>query len=438
MFDWYSLFSTHIQCLQQVYAELIDQHTLDGILIHSGSQVVRYLDDSPYPYWRNPRFCQWVPAKMQADSVLVIRPGIKPLLLWYQPVDFWHAPADDPSGFWVNEFDIKIIENPKEIALHLPKGRFAGLGPDESLLKSWGVVSCNLDAIINALDWQRGVKTSYEQACIQEANNITAQGHKAALIAFEEGQSEFDIQLHYLKAVRQKESEMPYSNIIAMNENTAVLHYDRYQTCSKEQSRSFLIDAGATYHHYAADITRTYAREPSIFQNIIKRIDAEVLNIIKMIEPGVHYEELHDTMHRFMAKVLTDFELLSLTAEEVYEKGYTRVFFPHGLGHLLGLTVHDAGGKFVSAQGKLVKPDDRYPTLRCQRVLEEGMVLTIEPGLYFIPQLLSVHKGNNNFNWALIDTLIPFGGVRIEDNVVVTKQSAFNYTREALLNVCMA
>jgi len=117
------------------------------------------------------------------------------------------------------------------------------------------------------------------------------------------------------------------------------------------------------------------------------------------------------------------------------ERGLTRVFFPHGIGHLLGLQVHDIGGHQTDANGTITPPPANHPFLRLTRPLEAGVVVTIEPGIYFIPMLLNQARQaglHSDLNLALIETLLPLGGVRIEDNVVATAGGAVNLTREVL------
>jgi Xaa-Pro dipeptidase len=110
------------------------------------------------------------------------------------------------------------------------------------------------------------------------------------------------------------------------------------------------------------------------------------------------------------------------------------VFFPHGLGHLLGLQVHDVGGRLANRDGELAPPPAAWPGLRNTRTLDAGAVVTIEPGLYFIPALLESARDGaaaSAINWSLIKELMPFGGIRIEDNVLATTDGADNLTRNA-------
>jgi Xaa-Pro dipeptidase len=129
---------------------------------------------------------------------------------------------------------------------------------------------------------------------------------------------------------------------------------------------------------------------------------------------------------------LHDIEVITVAGEEASERGLTRPFFPHGLGHFLGIQVHDIAGRQKEPAGGTNPPDARHPFLRTTRVIAEDQVFTVEPGVYFIEMLLREHRNAGDaefFNWPLIERLAPFGGVRIEDNVLVTKGGHRNLTR---------
>jgi Xaa-Pro dipeptidase len=116
------------------------------------------------------------------------------------------------------------------------------------------------------------------------------------------------------------------------------------------------------------------------------------------------------------------------------ELGLTGVFFPHGIGHLLGLQVHDVGGVLGDAEGHERRRPEGHPYLRLTRMLEPGVVVTIEPGIYFIDSLLSAAHADARrpyIDWALVEKLRPYGGIRIEDDVVATSGRPENLTREA-------
>ena len=146
-----------------------------------------------------------------------------------------------------------------------------------------------------------------------------------------------------------------------------------------------------------------------------------------MLAPGVDYVDIHRKAHQGIAALLSASGLVSgLSDETIVEQGISRAFFPHGIGHFLGIQVHDVAGKPTP-------PPEDAPFLRLTRTLEAGMVVTIEPGLYFIPSLLEpVLNGPQAkyLNRSLLDELQGCGGIRIEDNVAVTASGARNLTRE--------
>jgi Xaa-Pro dipeptidase len=135
-----------------------------------------------------------------------------------------------------------------------------------------------------------------------------------------------------------------------------------------------------------------------------------------------------------LAEVLVDSGIACGSKAALLEAGVPERFMPHGLGHLLGIQVHDAGGQLANAEGDLTPPPANHPALRLTRTLTPEMVVTVEPGLYFIPSFLkALREGRTRelLNWPLIETLTPFGGIRIEDNVRITPEGPENLTRDA-------
>ena len=156
-----------------------------------------------------------------------------------------------------------------------------------------------------------------------------------------------------------------------------------------------------------------------------------------MVQPGHSYVDIHLAAHRKIGAVLIEHGVLKCSIDAAIEKGYTSAFFPHGVGHHLGIQVHDIGGHQKAREGGVLPPPAAHPYLRNTRVMETGQVFTIEPGIYFVQMLLEPFRGNSSaadFNWPLIDALAPLGGIRVEDNVVVTEKGHRNLTREHLPN----
>ena len=189
---------------------------------------------------------------------------------------------------------------------------------------------------------------------------------------------------------------------------------------------------------YCSDITRTYARSSAheIFRELVAEMDAAQLRLCAAIKPGLPYPELHHLANVEIYEILSKYDIVQgITCDDAITSEVIKTFFPHGLGHMLGIQVHDVGGHLADENGKTLPAPERYPKLRTTRTLDKGVVLTVEPGLYFIPSLLRKAKlssNANNYNWRLIDTLTPFGGIRIEDNVVVRDHGVENLTRPFL------
>jgi Xaa-Pro dipeptidase len=269
---------------------------------------------------------------------------------------------------------------------------------------------------------------------MRRASRIGALGHRAALRAFEGGASEYEIHLEYLAAAGLIEAELPYSNIIAINEHAAILHYTDLKHAAAATRRSFLIDAGGQFRGYASDITRTYAAALSPFSDLVAGVERLQQQLCAMVAPGTYYPDIHLAAHRLIGALLAELGIVTCAADAAVDLGLTAVFFPHGVGHLLGLQVHDVGGHQASESGGLAPPPAAHQFLRLTRRLEAGAVVTIEPGVYFIDLLLQKAQSDGrgrHIDWDTVADLAPYGGVRIEDNIVATLAGPENLTRAA-------
>ncbi|WP_353086711.1 Xaa-Pro dipeptidase [Stenotrophomonas sp.] len=431
--DLGALYSHHASVMRQRADEALARGGFDHLVIPSGTQHYQAFDDRDYPYAVNPNFKAWLPLTKLPNSWLVYTPGQRPTLIFYQPFDYWHVVPDAPNGWWVEHVDIKIIRKPEDALALLPKDktRCAILGEPQSTLGAF--VPNNPAPVIDYLDWQRGYKTPYEIALMREAQRLGVRGHRAAEAAFRAGASEFEIHMAYCRAVGQDANELPYGNIIGLNEHAAVLHYTDLGRSAPAPLRSFLIDAGASAYGYASDITRTYAASGhDEFQALIDAVDAAQQQMGAAVRAGVDYKQLHIDAHLSLMGILKDFGVLNVSPEAALATGVSAAFFPHGLGHLIGLQVHDVAGFAASDRGGRIERPQGHPYLRMTRVLEPGMVVTIEPGVYFIDMLLDEVKQAGNgasINWDRVDFFRPYGGVRIEDEVLCTEGEADNLTR---------
>jgi Xaa-Pro dipeptidase len=428
------LYEPHLQTLMRRTERSLAASGFDALVIHAGCPPTQFLDDQDYPFKVNPHFKAWVPIVDNPRCILVVAPGARLKVLFYQPNDYWHKPARLPQAPWTAAVDLIAMDEPSKAGDHWANlGRVAYIGPD-ALAAGTDPKSINPPDLLTRLHFDRAVKTDYELECMRRASELGARGHRAALAAFRRGGSEYEAHMRYLEACVQREEEMPYNNIVAYNENSAVLHYQHLERTAPAVLRSFLIDAGAQYRGYASDITRTYAAAPSRFADLVEALDGAQRLLCAEIVAGRDYREVHLSAHRILGDVMQQIGLTKVPGQAALELGVSSVFFPHGIGHLLGLQVHDVGGVMGDTLGHERRRPEGHPYLRLTRMLEPGVVVTVEPGIYMIDSLLSAAHADSrrdHINWAVVEELKPFGGIRIEDNVATTTSTPENMTRDA-------
>ena len=429
-----TLYADHLRTMMSRTDRALSASGFDALVVHAGAPPIQFLDDQSYPYKANPHFKAWVPIVDNPQSVLVYAPGSPPRVLFHSPNDYWHKPASMPRESWVDSVEIVPMADPAAATDQWTQlGRVAFIGPKDSFGPE-AAATLNDPELLTRLHFDRAVKTPYELECLRQASDLGARGHLAALAAFRRGASEYEAHMQYLTACTQREEEMPYNNIVAYNEHAAVLHYQHLERRTPPHLRSFLIDAGAQYRGYAADITRTYAAAPGLFSELIEALDGAQQRLCAQIVPGKDYREVHLSAHRILGDVLRTVGLTKLAGQDALEQGLTGVFFPHGIGHLLGLQVHDVGGVQGDSTGGERKRPEGHPYLRMTRMLEPGVVVTVEPGIYLIESLLEAARRDErgkHIDWSVVEQLRPFGGVRIEDNVAATPGTPENLTRDA-------
>lgn len=436
-----ALFTTHLERVSEQWQTSLDSTGYDAAIITAGEPVNYFLDDQAPPQKVNPHFLQWCPETTAIGSALLIRPGQQPQLYFLRPDDYWHQPPEVPV--WAAAFEVQTFADRDSLLAAARQAAFS-TGNHIALVGNAGqdalseipADDLNPPALLDHLHYARARKTAFELQAMREATGKAVRGHRAARDAFYAGASEFQINLAYLGACGQLPAELPYQNIVALNEHAGVLHYQHYESSAPANRHSFLIDAGGSHYGYASDITRTYAADPGagLFAELIERLDAAQLALLETMASGTPYLDLHIDMHRRLADILSETRLLSCSAEEAFEAGLTETFLPHGLGHLIGLQTHDVGGQQAGPEGGLAPPPENYPALRLTRTLEDDMPVTIEPGLYFIPQLLEAAfngPAGRHLNRTMLESLLPYGGIRIEDNVYLEDGRLVNMTREA-------
>jgi Xaa-Pro aminopeptidase len=277
---------------------------------------------------------------------------------------------------------------------------------------------------------QRNIKDQYEIAQLEEAAAIGYLMHTTAMKMARDGVREQDI-AGVIEGIALSHGGGSVSFPIILSKNGQTLHNHDHSNILRNGDL-MLVDCGAESSlHYASDNTRTSpvggkfsTRQKEIYQIVVDAVD----KVSAGIRPGIPYKELHLEAARVITSGLKALGLMKGDVEEAVQNGAHAMFFPHGLGHMMGLDVHDMenlGENYVGYDAE-IKRSTQFGTayLRLGRRLEEGYVLTNEPGIYFIPALIDqwqaegLHKDFINFE--KVNAYRDFGGIRLEDDLLVT------------------
>lgn len=252
----------------------------------------------------------------------------------------------------------------------------------------------------------RSIKSDEEIELMRKSGKIAAQAHIEAMKYTTAGKNERQIQgvLSYIFH-REGANDYAYHPIVAAGNNATVLHY-RDNDASCEDGELMLIDAGCELEFYASDITRTFPingkfskAQLAIYEAVLKAQK----EVIALVAPGTKFIDLQNKAIESISTSLHELDLLEESVEEIIEQKLYRKYYPHNIGHWLGLDVHDRGRYFIDKESRELKP---------------GMVLTVEPGIY-------VPKGDKNAPSEYRGI-----GVRIEDDILVTESGHENLTKD--------
>jgi len=427
-----SSYSRHVASLEENYRQAIDGE-FERVLIHGGSIGYHFADDRELVFQAYGHFTHWLPVG-RPQQLLLIEPGRKPVYYQVVPDDYWYEQDFPLEDEWREAFAVRQLSSLEDMPK--PGKGTAWLGPGAEIARGLGIeaAACNPEGLLARLDFARAVQTPYEIEQLRLANRLAMRGHEAAHACFLADGSEFDIHLAFLQACQQLDEELPYTPIIALDEKAATLHYQHKRRRLPRPARVLLIDAGCRVNGYCSDVTRTWTRPSShgLFKQLVAGMDRLQCEFVDEARPGQNYVELHSSALRKLAVLLLELGICQGDAEQLVDMEIPQLFMPHGVGHLLGVQVHDVGGHQRDSSGAQTPPPEHSPALRTTRDLVEDMVFTIEPGCYFIPMLLEPERGSEigkSIDWGAVDRLYDHGGVRIEDNIRVGAEAAENLTR---------
>ena len=283
--------------------------------------------------------------------------------------------------------------------------------------------------LIKAIVALRSIKSDEEIVQMEHAVNITREMHIEAMQKTKAGKKEYEIVAAIHAKALEGGGNLAYGTIFSINGQT--LH-NHYHGNTMTDGRLVINDSGAeNAMFYAGDITRTipvskgFTEKQKEIYNLVLKMETES---IAALRPGIQYREIHLLANKIMLEGMRDLGFLNGNVDEMLTEGVQGLFMPHGLGHAIGLDVHDMedlGEKYVGYREGLERSTQLgLKSLRMAKELEAGFVLTVEPGIYFIPELIDKWKSENKFinfiNYSKLDTYRDFGGVRIEDNCLIT------------------
>ncbi|MFK7931927.1 MAG: aminopeptidase P family protein [Saprospiraceae bacterium] len=283
---------------------------------------------------------------------------------------------------------------------------------------------------IKAVVKLRSIKSSEEIAEMERALGVTRAMHHAAMSATKAGKTEAEITGIARGISVSFEGDLAYPIILSKDGQTLHNHSHANRLAS---GQLVLADMGAaTKHHYASDITRTWPVDPKFTQQqreIYEIVLKAEVDSIHACRPGVAYRDVHLGAARIIMNGLKDLGIMKGDTETAVNEGAHALFFPHGLGHHIGLDVHDMEdlGENYVGYSDTIKRSELFGTayLRLGRELETGFVITVEPGIYFIPQLIDQWQAAGKFsqyiNYDKLAAYRNFGGIRIEDNILITE-----------------
>jgi len=396
----------------------------EAVLVHSGALIFKPGGlDQAYPFLPHPSY-YWLTARRREQEVVLYSKNTG----WVE----FHKEISKEQVLWEGaKTDLLLVQNGrdiKELEAFLKSGRFSAIyNLGQFSGDASGEQRYNLDAVLNRV---RRIKDEAEIKLIRNIAKITALGYRKISQLLKPGISEKELQIAYeselyLNGVHA----MPYDTVVGSGSNAAILHtLPGAKTINEKEL--VLIDAGADIYDYCVDVTRTFASSENM-DSRQKALYSLVLNAqescMQMCMPGVQWRDVHTRAATVFTQGLLDLGILKGSFSDLIEREVIALFFPHGVGHLVGLRVRDTGQEENKDARKCFGVK-----LRVDLQLMPGHLITVEPGLYFIEALLSdsenISRFRNEINWQELEKWKGIGGVRIEDNILISETGSENLT----------
>ena len=285
---------------------------------------------------------------------------------------------------------------------------------------------------IRAIVQQRNIKSAEEIDEIEKACNVTADMHIAAIKCLRPGMHEYDVAAEIEHVAALNNCELSFSTIATIHGETLHNHYHGHLV---KPGDLFLIDAGAEVESgYCGDMSSTFPADKKFTQwqkDMYEIQNAMHIESVKALRPGVPFLQIYELSAKVMVEGLKEFGLMKGNAENAVREGAHAMFFQCGLGHMMGLDVHDMenlGEVWVGYDGQPKSTQFGRKSLRLAQPLKPGFVLTIEPGIYFIPELMDLWGKDKKFadfiNYEKLQEYRHFGGIRNEEDYLITEDGA--------------
>lgn len=417
-------------------------HPKDAIIYLEAQKTHMVEDDDQAQHFRQRRAFFYLSGCNLPDSYLIYNIPQNILTLFIPPIDpdsvIWAGLPESPSEA-LFKYDVDDVKHTNEINAAL-----AAYGPSGSTSTSIYAIpeqvsshisfapfkSTELGSLRTAIEESRVVKDAHEVALIRKANQISTIAHLAAQRAAATATNEQELYGAFIgTCISHGAPEQAYHSICASGHSCSTLHYIRNDQ-PLQQRLNILLDAGAEYNCYCADITRTFpisgtfSPESRIIYSIV---DAMQKASFTLLRANVRWEDVHALSHRVAIEGLLAAGILVGDAAAIYDSRVSTAFYPHGLGHYLGMDTHDTGG-----HADYDDPDKMFKYLRVRGHVPAGAVITVEPGIYFcrfiLDPVLEDESLSRFINRDVLDRYWDVGGVRIEDDVLITRDGYENLT----------